>query len=998
MDSVDNHWTDVWGPLDWLHPEYLLLAPVGLAVIFLIEWRAQGVADAVQLGPGRRWITRVFRGALILLLTFALAGLCLVRSDNTLSVLFCLDRSASMEQAKQEWALDWIRQAMGGMGADDRAGVLVFGSDSNIEIPLQRQPDLLEPRTVVDREFTNLAGVLRLAQAHFPGGTQRKIVVLTDGRENFGDVLAEGLIARSNGVPVTTVHCETAPAAGEVLIDSLLAPERVDKDEPFAVRVILVSGKEQQATLYLQRGESEVQSLPLTLKAGRNVIELPQRLESADVHVFKARVEAAEDENPLNNVSWALTEVLGKTRVLLIDREPASLLLLEMFLKKAGLEVDRGGPSALPIKREELARYDGVILSDVPATVFSREQINMLEVFVKDLGGGLGMLGGTESFGLGGYFGTGIEKVLPVDCDIRNKEDLPSLGLVFCIDRSGSMSASQGGMNHLELAKEGVRRTIDLLYKKDKIGILGFDSSSDWVLPLNVLESKLAMERALATMSPGGGTAIYPALTDAYKALSKSGTDLKHLILLTDGRSAAGDYESALADCRRGKISISTVGIGESIDKDLLEWLAETGQGRFFHARDSSELPRIFTKDALTASRSLLVEKSFVPVQKQASELFQKDAKLPPLHGFVLTTAKKEAEVLLSSTAAKEGKTDGPILVRWRVGLGKGLAYTSQFKKSWGRDWQDWRGLEDFWVRTVQWLCKDRRENQVNLDVQWRGGEGIMTVETPSRQDEFLDLRTRIVAPAGSPKMSPVKLSQVAPGRYEGRFPALRTGVYLVTAGVFENQQEQVLATRGVVMSYPREYKDLSSNAPLLRRLSELTGGQAYSLTDIPQGVFERTGKAERSLQDIWPWLVFFASLLFVCDVALRRIDLRAFFSNLKGRQKPKEADEEVFKQLMSRKASLKKQMAVHSKKRDSVRQAASSGAMKAVTDVSPPKSAFKSNAAPSSKTQVASTKASVTPPKKTAKPPTGAEQEIDYTSRLLAAKKRARGDSQRHK
>jgi Ca-activated chloride channel homolog len=978
---VDTNWNAFGGPLDWLHPGYLLLAPLCIAALIFIEWRANARPDAVRLGRWRRWIARALRYTLVLLLVSALAGLCVVRSDNTLSVLFCLDRSASMERAKQEWALDWIRQAMRGMGPDDRAGVLVFGSDSNIEIPLQRRPELLEPRVIVGREFTNLAAVLRLAQAHFSGSSRRKIVVLSDGQENFGDVLSEGAVLRSNGIPVTTVHCETAAAEGEVLVESILSPERVDKGKPFSVRVTVVSGREQKGRLHLQRGDSHTESLPLSLRPGRNVIELTQRLDRADVHVFKVIVEASGDGNPLNNVSWALTEVVGKSRILLIDRKPEGLVLLEGFLKEAGFEVVRGGPSALPIKRTELARYDGVILSDVPAMAWSREQLNMLEAYVKDLGGGLAMIGGQESFGLGGYFGTGVEKVLPVECDIRNKDDLPSLGLVFCIDRSGSMAASPAGISHLDLAKEGVRRTLDLLYKKDKIGIIGFDSSSSWVLPLAVHKNRLKTERALRGLYPGGGTSIYPALSDAYKALNAGDTDVKHLVILTDGRSQDGDYESALAGCRRGKISISTVGIGESVDKDLLEWLADKGGGRFFHARDASELPRIFTKDTLTASRSLLVEKSFTPVQRSSSELFQKSGELPALHGFVLTSARKEAEVLLSSTAGKEGKTDGPILARWRIGLGKGLAFTSHFKEEWGQDWVKWRGLGDFWVRTVQWLCKDRGDQRVHLDLQWDHGEGLISVETPDRKGEFLDIRSRIVAPPGSPKISPVKLSQVGPGRYEGRFQALTTGVYLVTAGLYDKQRETALATRGVVRSYPREYRDLKSNPGLLSRLASLTGGEPYSLKDLPRGIFKRSGEAERSLQNIWPCLVFFASLVFVMDIAVRRVDFFVFLSHWRQAAQPKREDEEVFEQLMNRKSVLKKQLAAHSMQRASVRQG--DREMRAVT-VAP----LELQQAAVDKEQA---KIEQPDPKEKPSPAIKADEDGDYTSRLLAAKKRAR-------
>ncbi|MDF1666878.1 MAG: glutamine amidotransferase, partial [Planctomycetota bacterium] len=349
------------------------------------------------------------------------------------------------------------------------------------------------------------------------------------------------------------------------------------------------------------------------------------------------------------------------------------------------------------------------------------------------------------------------------------------------------------------------------------------------------------------------------------------------------------------------------------------------------------ELPRIFTKDTLTASRSLLVEKSFVPQSLLPSELLEEGAQWPPLHGFVLTSAREDAELLVSSTKGKEGKTDGPILARWRVGLGKSLAFTSSIKGAWGKDWRNWEGLGQFWARTTEWLCKDRGDPSVSLDLRWDRGEGRITVDMPERQDEFLDLRARIVPPPGSPKIEPVKLIQVGPGRYEGAFSAPRAGVYLVTAGLQEGKRERPLATRGVVMSYPREYKDLKSNPQLLSRLASLTGGKAYSLKETPRGIFERSGESSQSSKDVWPWLLFFASILFVFDIALRRLDFSALSHRIQEAKKAKVDDEQVFEQLMTRKTVLKEKLSVHSQKRDELRRSASSRTMKATGTVSLP-------------------------------------------------------------
>lgn len=983
-------------PLSFLYPQYLWAFPIILGLLFWIEKRAQSSTEAVHMrgSPWRKNFARGLRLLFVAVITAALAGLCVVREDRTFSVIFCLDRSASMERARQEWALDWIRSAVAGMGEDDRAALLVFGGDASLEVPLQKRLEVLEPRALVDREFTNLAAALRLAQAHFPAHSQRKIVLLSDGNENLGQGMVEVAAARAANIPITTVFCETTPSKSEVFLEELLAPEHVEKNAPFSLRVTIMSRKAQKARLILQH-KNTVETIPLELEAGRNTLEWPQRLSEADTHIFKARVEIEDGEdNPLNNESYALTEVRGKTRVLILDREPKLVQGLADILTRNGFLVTLGDASAMPVTRAELSRYEVIVLSDIPATAWSRSQLDALEAFVRDLGGGLAMLGGQEGFGLGGYFGTAVARVLPVDCDLRNKKNLPTMSLVFCLDRSGSMASRSSGPSKLDLAKEGVRRTLDLLHPKDRVGIIGFDSSASWHFPLNTVDKKSQVEEALGTMYPGGGTNICPALIEAHNVLAKSDSELKHLILLTDGRSQQGDYETVMADCRRDKISVSCVGIGEEADKDLLTWIAQTGQGRVFLAKDASELPRIFTKDTLTASRSLLVEKDFRPAIKADADLIDELSDWPELHGFVLTTARERAELILASNPGLEGKDDGPILARWRVGLGKSLALTTDLKGRWSSDWLTWPDLEKLWLRSIQWLRKDRRDGRMSVRVEWRHGQGQIQVENHQEGDDAfqsglqgtsLDLKAHIVGPPQSPNMDPVSLRPTGPGRYEGAFPAGKTGVYFLTVGEQDSQgREQILASRGFVFPYSREYRELQARPNVLERISQLSGGQVLNVEQSPPKLFKRTQAPLRSSQEIWPFLIALAVALWVLDVGLRRVDVRSVWSQLFSSNKgPSKEDGEIFDKLMDRKKSFKRKLERRSES-DRLREAAASVSPMAV--LKSPEAKAPEPAKPNPKTS----------PKTSSKPAPKAQPrrpvvEGDYTSRLLAAKKRAR-------
>ena len=112
--------------------------------------------------------------------------------------------------------------------------------------------------------------------------------------------------------------------------------------------------------------------------------------------------------------------------------------------------------SGAPNDFADLQSYDLVMIDNVPATDLSPEQMKLLSSYVRDFGGGFIMLGGDQAFGLGGYFRTPIEDILPVQCDFQKEKENPSLGMLLVMDRSGSMTGPK-----IEMAKEAERLLAD---------------------------------------------------------------------------------------------------------------------------------------------------------------------------------------------------------------------------------------------------------------------------------------------------------------------------------------------------------------------------------------------------------------------------------------------------------------------------------------------------------------------------------------------------------
>src|SRR6267142_2500910 len=84
---------------------------------------------------------------------------------------------------------------------------------------------------------------------------------------------------------------------------------------------------------------------------------------------------------------------------------------------------------------------------------------------------------GDQAFGLGGYYKTTIEEILPVRSDFEKEKEKPSLAMVLVIDKSGSM----GGIK-MEMAKDAAKAAVELLGGNDKVGVIAFDADTFWVV------------------------------------------------------------------------------------------------------------------------------------------------------------------------------------------------------------------------------------------------------------------------------------------------------------------------------------------------------------------------------------------------------------------------------------------------------------------------------------------------------------------------------------
>lgn len=860
--------------IDLANPWALLLGPV----LLYLTWRWFRQDRRARLwAPRRRRLSLGLRLAIVALLVLALAGLRWQWSVRDQAVVFAVDASASARAARGA-AEDWLTRALSSLRRGDAAGLVMFGREALVERPLTtgqegafKQGVTLDSRP--DAQATDVESALRLAAGMAGSDRQRRVVVLTDGRENLGDAVREAQWLRSQGVRVDVAPL-TVGRGPEVLVDSLRVPGTLFLGERFDLTATVQSSVRTSATLRFYADRTLLSEQRVNLEVGANRFARSLVADRTGYHAFRAEVEPDQDSLVENNQASALALVRGQPRVLVVaptpDRSPSGRedgQAVATVLKATGVDAELSTPYAMPSTLDGLAGYSAVFLVDVPATDLGDDVMKSLQAYVRDVGGGLAMVGGPDSYGLGGYFQTPVEEALPVYMDLRGKARIPSVGLVLVIDKSGSMSEGAGTTNKMELAKEAAARSVDLMAAKDQLGVVAFDGAAKWVVDLSPVTDPKAMKDAIGTLRPDGGTYIYPGLRMAYEALKNANTQVKHVILLTDGISEGGDYEGLLAEMKQADITLSTVAVGSDADRGLLTWLAQMGKGRYYFTSDPTSVPKIFTKETLLASRAYMVNETFMPAIASPSPLLKGLGDgVPALDGYVATSPKETAEMVLVSHQGD------PVLAAWQYGLGRSVAWTPDAGSRWMGRWAGTPPYSTLFGNMLSWLLPTSQAGGLTLESSASGGQALVTVRVPPGA-VGASSGAQAAQPAGLAVIDPdqgtlqVPLELTAPGVYQARFAAPKPGVYFFQ--VQGQDGKTVMGLGGVAVPYSQEYRDAGVDEAFLTRLAAAGGGEV--LTDPSQAFLPNLPRTWAG-RDLWPWLLLLAALLLPLDVASRRL------------------------------------------------------------------------------------------------------------------------------
>lgn len=888
--------------LSFENPVLLVLIPFAIAAVYLLARK-----NYANL-PRARWIISIFARCLgVLLLLLALSAPELVLPSGKSRIVYLLDVSASVDDAARVEVLDKIAAIEKEKSSGTKSALVLFAGKARIAVPATNEKIKVEKelrekilvrstiedlkRTIsgpapagevekddarvkaeeklaalekwkseIDVEDTDYAAAVALARGLFSGDEEKKVVLFSDCAASSVKIEPELSALRNDGAFLAAFRPRLSNAS-EVIARSMIVPAEARKMQPFDAEVHVSASESGNASVVLYRNKFLVGKKEVRLKKGDNAVVFKNLALREGFHELEARVTSGKDTLYENNAARAAILVKGKPRVLYIEGDEEDAHYLEGALEMEEIEVDTRPASGVPTEMNELLNYDVLILSNVPAPAVPPSSMRMIEQYVEDMGGGFFMLGGDESFGLGGYYNTPIERILPVKMPVKKKIEKPEVAICLLIDRSGSMTGEK-----IELAKQAALASAEVLKDNNRIAVVAFDEKPYWVVKFVYAGERGKISDKVSALRAGGGTNIYPALKLAKRALDSETAKIKHVILLSDGQTMGRGYHGLVTELASAGITLSTVGIGEDADRTLLQNMAMWGSGMFYFTTNFSQIPQIFTKETMRASKSMLIEEPVQIHQKSRDEALEgvNVSEAPMLLGYVATTPKETAKLVLTSDYGH------PIYARWRYGLGKTVAFTSN-TKDWAMDWWDWDYFSKFWAQLVRSsISKGSRElidSRVTVYRQGRKVDAI--IDSRTREGLFMDgLDVSVTLMAGKDSGQALDVSQTAPGLYRTSFEMDSYGEYhrLLVVQKMDNETLDTNVT-AVIESYSPEYALAGVNEEAFGWIA------SNGLVDpeVPK-VLERSGPRPETSTRLWPILLIMALILLPLDIAARRV------------------------------------------------------------------------------------------------------------------------------
>ncbi|MFI6508000.1 von Willebrand factor type A domain-containing protein [Streptosporangium sp. NPDC050855] len=175
--------------------------------------------------------------------------------------------------------------------------------------------------------------------------------------------------------------------------------------------------------------------------------------------------------------------------------------------------------------------------------------------------------------------------------------------LTFVVDVSGSM----GEPGRLDLVREALHRLVDQLGPGDRVSVVAFSEAAEVVLPMTPATEKDRLHAAVERLAVQQSTNLEAGLTQGYDeaAASFRPAAVNRVVLLSDGLANTGDTTwqgilDRVAEAAGKKITLLCVGVGRDYGDELMEQLADNGDGAAVYVGSADDARKVFVEQLAT--------------------------------------------------------------------------------------------------------------------------------------------------------------------------------------------------------------------------------------------------------------------------------------------------------------------------------------------------------------------------------------------------------------
>ncbi|WDE96384.1 VWA domain-containing protein [Lentisphaera profundi] len=824
-----------------LAPEWLILIPAVLIFCWFFF---------------RPVVFRFLRISILLILLFCLTEPHLNQTEKGMDLYVLVDRSDSAESYLEEKIAEWEELLEKEKGNYDRIFYIDYGRDILPRIR-KNERELINGSESLSGEAIFKALSLAKSDRH------SRILVLSDG---FGtdslNGLSNKLIEQEIFLDYRLLHYSRE---SDIQVKSLRVPERVMPGEKFVVEALFEGDMNQKFNYTLLRDKVEVDRGVLELQNGRAFLRKSDSLQSGGLHKYEIRISSPADQLAGNNRAEVLLEVKAGPRVVLLStykNDPfVSVLRKQGFDLKVFNEFSK-------LNSATLAGARLVIINNVPAWELPDGFLEELNFFSKDQGGGLIMAGGQFSFGMGGYFKSPIDELLPVSMELKNEHRKRRSHLSIVMDRSGSMAMTvKGGKTKMELANEGAAQTIELLGGMDSVSVIAVDTNAHVIVPQTVLKGSAdIISQARRVKSQGGGIYVYTGLEESWRQL-EGREGQKHIILFSDAGDSEepGNYKELLSDMNDEGMTVSVIALGTREDSDapFLIDIAKRGKGRVFFTNDPMNLPAIFAQETVTVARSAYLKELTLTIPGQEwSKVASGEWQWPAMvNAYNLSYLKEGAKATLRTNDYYKA----PLIAWWKVGAGRSVALSFPTAGEYSDLVRQWPQYGDFLQTLTRWAAKPDVPAGLSLRYKKQGSTLSMNFHYDSKwADEFSrEMPELYIKSSLDNEVRKFNWRRLLPGVFSSRID-LASGE--IVTGVIK-AGDHTIPFGPLKSDKNAEWRFDLDKVEQLRDLSKLSGGR--EINDLSE-VWKN--KPAARLRDISPYFLILVLILFLLEIYQSRV------------------------------------------------------------------------------------------------------------------------------